>query len=86
METQLFFDLTAKANRVAVHFCESDDLSSIVPTLRATGVAVFEVDGASVRTREDLFKAFAYALKKPKGLVRRRRIRAQCRCLPRISG
>jgi hypothetical protein len=67
VETQLFFDLTAKANRVAVHFCESDDLSSIVPTLRATGVAVFEVDGASVRTREDLFKAFAYALKKPKG-------------------
>jgi hypothetical protein len=67
METQLFLDLTTKANRVAVHFCGSDDMASIVPRLSARSVALFEVDGASICTLEDLFKAFSIALKMPKG-------------------
>jgi len=67
METQLFLDLTAKANRIAVHFCESDDMASIAPKLSAQGVALFEVEGASLSTQEDLFKAFSVALKMPKG-------------------
>jgi len=30
-------------------------------------VALYEIDGAALRTREDLFKAFAIALKMPQG-------------------
>lgn len=67
METQLFFDLTAKADRVAVHFCESDDIATVATRLSAHGVALFEVDGASIRTLDDLFKTFSLALKMPKG-------------------
>lgn len=67
METRLFFDLSAKANRIAVHFCEPDDIASVSSDLTALGVALFEIDGSSIRTREDLFKAFAIALKMPKG-------------------
>ena len=67
METQLFFNLTAKANRCAVHFCEPGDMAIVAPGLSAKGIAVFEVDSASICTQEDLFKAFALALKMPKG-------------------
>ena len=67
MGTQLFFDVTARANGVAVHFCEPHELASIVPALSEHDIALFELDGTSVRSREDLFKAFAIALKMPKG-------------------
>jgi hypothetical protein len=67
METQLFFDVTAKAGQPTVHFCGSDDIASIAPRLSAHDVALLEVEGASIRTREDLFKAFSLPLKMPKG-------------------
>lgn len=67
METQLFFDLTAQASGCTVHFCEPDDMAVVTPRLLGAGVALFEVDSASMHTAEDLFRAFALALKMPKG-------------------
>jgi hypothetical protein len=66
METQFFFDLTASASACAVHFCEPDDMAVVAPRLVEHGVAVMEIDGASIRTPEELFRAFALALKMPK--------------------
>jgi len=67
MGTRLFFELTGKANCVAIHFCEQDVISSLAASLSEKGVALFDVDGASIHTLEDLFKAFAVSLKKPEG-------------------
>jgi hypothetical protein len=67
MKTQLFFDLTAKAKGVSVHFCESHEFDGITPILAGHDIALFEVDSASIHSHEDLFKAFAIALKMPKG-------------------
>jgi len=67
MEAQLFLDLTAKATRVSIHFCEPDELDSIIPRLMEHGAALFEVDSATIHAREDLLKAFSVALKMPKG-------------------
>ena len=35
--------------------------------LRTENIAVFEIDGAALSSQEDLFKAFAIVLRKPKG-------------------
>lgn len=67
MKTQLFFDLTAKAKGVGVHFCESRELDGIMPELAEHDIALFDFDSSPVRSRDDLFKAFAIALKMPKG-------------------
>lgn len=67
MQTQLFFDLTAKAHQIMVHFCEPEELVKVHSVLLEKGVALFEIDGGAISTQEDLFKAFAIALKKPAG-------------------
>jgi hypothetical protein len=67
MKTQLFFDLTAEAGRPSVHFRETEEVETITDELLKHDVAVFEVDGAAILSREDLFRAFAIALRKPKG-------------------
>jgi len=66
MKTQLFFDLTAEAS-ATVHFREVEEIDSIASELSAQDVALFSIDGAAIRTREDLFRAFAVALKMPTG-------------------
>ena len=67
MKTQLFFDLTAEAGRPSVHLRETEEVETIMEELLKDDVAVFEVDGAAIQSREDLFRAFAIALRKPKG-------------------
>jgi hypothetical protein len=49
-----------------VRFCEATEIDSITETLMEGGIALFEIDGSSTRTEEDLYKAFAKALKMPK--------------------
>jgi hypothetical protein len=67
MKTQLFFDLTATVPHPSVYFRESDEVEGTVEELRKHDVAVLEIDGAALSSIEDLFKAFAIALRKPKG-------------------
>jgi hypothetical protein len=67
METQLFFDLTTPASACAIHFCEHDEVAVVLPGLVERGVAVMEIDGASISKQEELFRAFAVALRMPKG-------------------
>jgi hypothetical protein len=66
MQTQLFFDLIAP-DSIKVHFCEPEDIASVQPELTTKDIALFELDGAAIRSREQLFQAFAVALKMPKG-------------------
>src|SRR5215472_5112093 len=66
MQTQLFFDLIA-SDGIKIHFCEPADIASVQPELAAKDVALFELDGAAVHSQEQLFQAFAVALKMPKG-------------------
>ena len=67
MKTQLFFDLTAGPHRPSVHFREPKEVAEIAEELRRENIAIFELDSASISSSEDLFKAFAMALKKPDG-------------------
>ena len=67
MKTQLFFDLTAEGPHPTVHFRESDEVEETVEELWKHDIAVFEIDGAVLSSREGLFEAFAKALRKPKG-------------------
>jgi hypothetical protein len=67
MKTQLFFDLTAEARSPSVHFRESEEVEETVQELRQQNIAVFEIDGTALSSREGLFKAFAAALRKPRG-------------------
>jgi hypothetical protein len=67
MKTQLFFDLTAETRRPSVHFREPEQIEEIIEDLRNENIAIFEIDGAALSSSEALFKAFAVALKKPKG-------------------
>jgi hypothetical protein len=67
MKTQLFFDLTAGEGRPSVHFRQATEIEEIVEHLREENVAIFEIDGVTLSSREELFKAFATALKTPKG-------------------
>ena len=67
MRTQLFFDLTADPRRISIHFRDSAEVEETVPELRNQNIAVMEIDGSTISTREDLFRAFSIALQKPKG-------------------
>jgi hypothetical protein len=67
MKTQLFFDLTAEPRHLAIHFCNSPEIEEVLEELRKQNIAVFEIDGATLSSREDVFKAFALAFRKPKG-------------------
>jgi hypothetical protein len=67
MKTQLFFDLTAQVPRGSVYFCESAEIGEAMEELRQHDIAVLEIDGTALSSEEDLFKAFAVALRKPKG-------------------
>jgi hypothetical protein len=67
MKTQLFLDLTTEARRPSIHFREPHEVDEIIEELCGQNIAVFEIDGAALSSREALFKAFATALKKPKG-------------------
>ena len=67
METQLFFDLTAQPPHAWIHFAESEQVEEIAEELRAARIAILEIDGATLSTEESVFKAFAIALRKPKG-------------------
>ena len=67
MKTQLFFNLTTDAPRPSVYFREAEEVEETVEELRKDGIAVLEIDGAPLSSTEDLFKAFAIALRKPTG-------------------
>ena len=67
MKTQLFFDLTATIPHPSVYFRESDEVEGSLEELRKHDVAVLEINGAALSSDEDLFRAFAIALRKPKG-------------------
>jgi hypothetical protein len=65
MQAQLFFDLIAP-DGIKIHFCELEDVASVQPELTPKNIAVFELDGAAIHSDEELFRAFAVALKMPK--------------------
>jgi hypothetical protein len=67
MKTQLYFDLAGKTDHPRIHFRESKEVEEIMEDLRTENIAVFEIDGAALSSQEDLFKAFAIVLRKPKG-------------------
>jgi hypothetical protein len=67
MKTPLFFDLTATVAHGSVHFRESSEVERSLDELRKHDVAVLEINGADLASEEDLFKAFAIALRMPKG-------------------
>jgi hypothetical protein len=67
MKNQLFFDLTAESPHCWIHFVESPQLEEIAEELRGHNVVLLEIDGANLSSHEDVFKAFAIALRKPKG-------------------
>ena len=67
MKNRLFFDLTAKPPLVSIHYCESAEVEEALEDLRNHNIAVLEIEGATLASQEDLFKAFATALRKPKG-------------------
>ena len=67
MSTQLFFNLTAVQPCRSVHFRESQEVEVVLEELRRQNIAVFEIDGAALTTPEEMFKAFAIALRMPKG-------------------
>jgi len=67
MKNQLFFNLTAKTPHTWIHFVESRELQEIIEELRVDDIAVLEIDGATLSSEETVFKAFAIALRKPKG-------------------
>ena len=67
MKTQLFLDLTAEPPLQWIYFRELEEVEQTLEELRKQNIAVFEIDGAALSSREDLFKAFAIALNKPKG-------------------
>jgi RNAse (barnase) inhibitor barstar len=66
MHTQLLADLTVRSG-VTVHFRDQADVDSIRIALSEKGIAVMEIDGATIGNDEDLYKAFAKSLKMPKG-------------------
>ena len=66
METQLLLDL-ADPRHMSIHFCEPAEVEETVPELREQNIAVMEIDGSCITSREDMFKAFAIALRMPKG-------------------
>ncbi len=68
MKTRLYFDLTAvKPYRPIVHFCEINQVDEVKEDLVAQDFAIFEVDGSTFHSDEDVYKAFAIALRMPKG-------------------
>jgi hypothetical protein len=67
MKTQLYFYLAGKTDHPKIHFRESKEVEEIMEDLRPESIAVFEIDGAALSSQEDLFKAFAVVLRKPKG-------------------
>jgi hypothetical protein len=64
VKTQLYFDFAGKTDHPKIHFRESKEVEEI---MRTENIAVFEIDGAALSSQEDLFKAFAIVLRKPKG-------------------
>jgi hypothetical protein len=66
MQTQLLFDLTATEG-IKIHFCEPEDSANIQPELTVMDITLFELEGATIHSQEQLFQAFAAALKMPKG-------------------
>lgn len=67
MQTQLFSDLTGDVRHIAIHFCDSAEFEETLHELRSQNIATMEIDGSSLASQEDLFKAFAIALQMPKG-------------------
>ena len=67
MKTDLFFRLTEATPWPSVFFRESAEVEGTVQELRQANVAVFEIDGGALSSEEELFRAFATALRMPKG-------------------
>jgi len=67
MKTQLFFDLTAQIPGPSIYFYELKDVEGAREELREHNIAVLEIDGTALSSIDEMFKAFAIALKKPKG-------------------
>ena len=85
MKTQLYFDLAGKTDHPKIHFRESKEVEEIMDDLRTENIAVFEIDGAALSSQEDLFKAFAMVLRKPKGWNGEEEYQATL-TLPGVSG
>ncbi len=54
-------------NFVSVHFCEKHDFDPIAAELATKNVTVMPIDGTSIRDEEGLYRAFAVALRMPRG-------------------
>jgi hypothetical protein len=68
MTSQLFLDLTASEdNFVSVHFCEKAEFDTIVVKLAAANVVAIPMEGTTIRSEVALYRAFASALRMPKG-------------------
>ncbi|MDP9162417.1 MAG: barstar family protein [Acidobacteriota bacterium] len=69
MKTQLFYDLTSvpKPYHPIVHFCEANKVDEVREDLAAQEIVIFEIDGSTFHSLEDMFKAFAVGLRMPKG-------------------
>jgi hypothetical protein len=67
-QLQLLLDLTAhQDNFVSVRFCEKQTIEAIAAELAAKNVTVMPIDGTSIRDEEGLYRAFAVALRMPRG-------------------
>ena len=60
MKTQLLLDL-ADPRHMSIHFCASAEVEMTLPELREQKIAVMEIDGSCLTSREDVFKDFAIA-------------------------
>jgi hypothetical protein len=67
MSKRIYADITQ--GKTFIHFCETTDISTLGMRFPAwwRDIAVFDLDGASIHSTDELFKAFASALRKPKG-------------------
>jgi len=62
----LRFDDLARVTWSCVHFVTADDVTPQLRTsLESAGIAVFDLDGERVRSKEDLLRAVAEALRFP---------------------
>lgn len=68
MPTQLFFSVTAQDDTfISVHFCERQEYESIAPDLAENGIVAMPIVGSEITNYEALYRAFAVALRMPKG-------------------
>ena len=54
MKTQLLLDL-ADPRHMSIHFCDAAEVEKTLPALREQDIAVMEIDGSCLASREDVY-------------------------------